>query len=142
MSKSNAFEQAMLDLVFLGVTIEGIAERDTTSPNTDVYVAFHTADPGEAGDQTTNECAYTGYARAAVPIGGAGFVRTGSTISPVNDVVFPAATGGNETATHFSIGRDAAGTGMIFYFGPLTPNVPIANGVTPRWTAASTITED
>lgn len=31
-----------------------------------LYVSLHTADPGASGDQTTNECAYTSYARVAV----------------------------------------------------------------------------
>ena len=31
-----------------------------------LYVSLHTADPGEAGSQTTNEANYTSYARVAV----------------------------------------------------------------------------
>jgi hypothetical protein len=30
------------------------------------YVSLHTADPGETGDQTTSEAAYTSYARVSV----------------------------------------------------------------------------
>ena len=57
MSKSNALETALLELVFKATTFDGIAENDTSSPNTNLYVSLHTADPGEAGTQATNEAA-------------------------------------------------------------------------------------
>jgi hypothetical protein len=41
--------------------------------NTDLYLALHTADPGEAGNQTTSEATYTSYARVTVARSGAGF---------------------------------------------------------------------
>ncbi len=40
-----------------------IADNAATSPITNLYVSLHTGDPGEAGDQTTSEAAYTSYAR-------------------------------------------------------------------------------
>jgi len=43
-----------------------------------LYVSPHTEDPGETGDQTTNECAYTGYARVASTEARASWNATGS----------------------------------------------------------------
>ena len=148
MSKSDAFEQALLDLIFMNIAIANLGDaaglRATTTPG-QLYIAFHTADPGEAGSaQTTNEVSYTGYARVGRnrASGAGGFTRTGNSVSPTENVDFPACTAGSATATHFSIGIAPSGAGMILYKGPLSPTIAIAAGVTPRWTTASTITED
>src|SRR6266403_2144335 len=65
MSKSNTFENDCLKLVFNGTAIANIADNAASSPLTNLYLSLHTADPGEAGVQTTNECAYTAYPRQA-----------------------------------------------------------------------------
>jgi hypothetical protein len=61
--------------------------------------------------------------------------------SPVANIDFIAATGGSETESHFHVGTAASGTGKILYSGTVTPNIVVSNGVTPRLTTASTITE-
>lgn len=40
MSKSNVFETDLLELIFNGTTIADLAEDDTTSPATDLYVGY------------------------------------------------------------------------------------------------------
>jgi len=142
MSKGNTFENDLLELIFNGTAIANIADDASTSPLTDLYVALHTGDPGEAGDQTTNECAYTSYARVAVARTSGGWTVTGNSVSPASNIDFPAATGGTETATHVSIGTDSTGTGKILYYGSLSPTISISTGVTPRIGTGSTITED
>lgn len=142
MSKGNTFENNLLALIFNGTAIGNIADNAGTSPLTNLYVSLHTADPGEAGNQTTNECAYTSYAREAVARSGAGWTVSGNSVSPAADIDFTQATGGTETATHFAIGTDASGTGKILYSGTLTPNISISSGTIPRITTATTITED
>ena len=61
-----------------------------------LYVSLHTADPGEAGEQTTSETAYTNYARVAVARSAAGWTVAGNNASNAAAVAFPAcgATGG------------------------------------------------
>jgi hypothetical protein len=142
MSKSDAFEANWLDLVFLGTAIPNIADNAATAPLTNLQVGLHTADPGEAGNQTTSEATYTGYARVAVARNGTGWTRTGNSVSPVATVNFPACTGGTNTITHFSVGTAASGTGKVLYSGTYTPNQAVATGVTPQLATASTITED
>lgn len=145
MSKTDAFEAAILDLIFLNTNIanlgDAIGVRGSAAAG-QLFIALHTADPGEAGTQTTNEVAYTGYARVGVARSGSGFTRTGNSISPAANVDFPACTAGSATATHFSIGTLSTGAGVILYKGALSPSIAIAAGVTPRVTTASTITED
>lgn len=145
MSKSDAFEAALLDLIFLNTNIANIGDatglRGAVAAGS-LFVALHTADPGEAGAQNTSEVAYTGYARVAVARSGSGFVRTGNSISPAANIDFGACTAGTATATHFSIGTLSSGAGLVLYKGAISPTIAIAPGVTPRLTTASTITED
>ena len=142
MSKGNTYENDLLLLIFNGTAIANIADNASSSPLTSLYVSLHTADPGEAGDQTTNECAYTGYARVAVARTSGGWTVTGNSVSPTANIDFPVATAGSETATHFGVGTAASGTGKLLYSGTLSPNISISNGVIPRLTTATTITED
>jgi hypothetical protein len=142
MSKGNTFENDWLLLVFNATGIANIADNASSSPLTNLYVSLHTGDPGEAGDQTTNECAYTSYARVAVARSGSGWTVTANSVSPAAEISFPAATGGSETATHFAVGTAASSTGKVLYKGTVTPNISISSGVTPKLTTATAITED
>jgi hypothetical protein len=146
MSKGDVFEAALLDLIFLNTDIANIGDAaglQNSAAAGSLFVALHTADPGEAGTQTTSEISYTGYARVGVARSGAGWTRTGNSISPVANIDFGAMTAGaGGTVTHFSVGTLSSGTGMILYKGAVSPTIVVTNGVTPRLTTASTITED
>lgn len=142
MSKSNSCETDILELIFNATTWPDLAENDTTSPATNLYVSLHTSDPGEAGSQTTNEIAYTSYARVAVARTSGGWTVSGNSVSPAANIDFPAGTGGSGTATHFGVGTLSSGAGQLLYSGTVTPNIVCGDGVTPRLTTASTITED
>lgn len=142
MSKGNTFENDWLKLIFNATAIANIADNAASSPLTNLYVSLHTADPGEAGSQTTSECAYTSYARVAVARTSGGWTVTAASVSPVSDVSFPACTGGSETATYAAVGTLVSGAGKILYSGALSPTILISSGVTPKMTNASTITED
>ena len=142
MSKGNTFENDLLKLIFNAEDIANIAINATSSPLTNLYLSLHTADPGEAGDQTTSEVAYTSYERKAVARSSAGFtVSTNSVVLAANQD-FVAGTGGSGTASHFAVGTAASGAGKILYKGTVTPNIVCGNGVTPRLTTGTTITED
>lgn len=142
MSKGNTFENDLLKLIFNGTAIANLADNAASSPLANLHVALHTADPGEAGDQEENECAYTSYARVAVARSDAGWTVDGNSVSPAAEIEFPAATGGSETATHWSVGIAASGAGKILYKGTVTPNIIIADGVTPILSTTTAITED
>lgn len=142
MSKGDTFENDFLKLVFQATAIANIADNAAASPLTNLYVSLHTADPGEAGGQTTSEAAYTSYARVAVARSGSGFTVTNNSVSPAAAVNFPEATGGSETITHFGLGTASSGAGKLLYKGTVTPNIVVVTGVQPRLTTASTVTED
>jgi hypothetical protein len=144
-SKSNAFETALLSLVFTNSNIANVGDATGlrgSSTAGSLYVSLHTSDPGEAGSQTTNECTYGSYARVAVARSGSGFTVTNNSVSPVAEVTFPAAASGSETATHFGIGTDSSGAGTLLYSGTISPNISISTSVVPRLSSASAITED
>ena len=143
MSKGNTFENDLLALIFAGTTITGLAVDDTSSDQiTSLYLSLHTADPGEGGDQTTNEAAYTSYARVAVTRDSGGFTVSGNQVTLAANVTFPTATGGSETITHFAIGTASSGAGKILYKGTVTPNLDVSSGVVPVMTTGTTVTED
>ncbi len=146
MSKANAYEADILKLLLNATAIANIADNAAGSPLTNLYVAIHTADPGETGDQTTSEISYTGYARVAVARTTGGWTISGTNpcvASPVAAITFGAMTAGaGGTATHFSVGSASSGAGRIFYSGTITPNIAVSAGVTPQLSTASTIAED
>lgn len=143
MSKGNTFENDLLKLIFNATAIANIADNAAVSPLTNLYVSLHTADPGEAGDQTTSEISYTGYARVAVARTSGGFTVTLDTVTPVATVAFGQMTAGvGGTVTHFAIGTASSGTGKILYSGTVTPNIVVTNGVTPQLGTSSSVVED
>ena len=143
MSKGNTFENDLLGLIYRAVAIANIADNAATSPLTNIQIALHTADPGEAGDQTTSEAAYTSYARVAVARTTGGWTApSGGSISPAANIDFPVGSGGTGTATHFSTGVAASAASKILHSGTVTPNIVMGNGIQPRLTTATTITED
>ncbi len=144
MSKGNTFENDLLKLIFNATAIANIADNAAASPLTNLYFSAHTADPGEAGDQTTSECSYGSYARVAVARTTGGFTVTANSVSPVANVDFPASTGSpSQVITHFALGTASSSTGKILYKGTVTPNITVnAAGIIARYTTASAITED
>lgn len=142
MSKSNAFETDLLELIFNATAMANIADNAASSPLTNLYVSLHTSDPGEAGNQETNEIGYTSYARVAVARSGGGWTVSGNSVSPAANIEFPAGTGGSGTATHFGVGTAASGAGVLLYSGTVTPNIVCGDGVTPVLTTSTAITED
>src|SRR3954465_15244129 len=132
MSKGDTFENDLLKLIFNATAIANLADNAATAPLTNLYVSLHTADPGEAGTQSTSEATYTGYARVAVARTSGGWTVTGASCAPAANINFPAGTGGGGTATHFGVGTASSGAGNLRSSGTLTPNIAMGNGVTPQ----------
>lgn len=143
MSKSSTFENDLLKLIFNGTPITGLADNAATSPLTSLYISLHTADPGEAGNQTTSETTYTGYARMPLARTSGGWTITNNSVSPTTAVEFGECTAlPGSSITHAAIGTDLSGTGKVLYSGVLSVAIAMAVGVAPRIKTTSTITED
>lgn len=138
--KATTFASEFLELIFNAVPIPGLADDAAMDTVTDLEVALHTSSPGAGGDQSTNEISYTGYARVVVARDNTGWTVTDNVVSPAADIVFGTMTGGaGGTVTHMSVGTGE--TNRMLLFGTVTPNIVVANGVTPRLTTDTTITE-
>lgn len=142
MSFSNTFENSILALIFNATAIANVADNAASAPLTNLYVALHTADPGEAGTQTTSETAYTGYARIAVARTSGGWTVSGNSVSPTANITFGECTASPGGAlTYASIGTASSGAGTIIARGSI-PSITMAVGVIPVITTASTMTLD
>ena len=148
MSKTNAFETGLLEVIFQNVVSnaaiaalgDGLRASITAGS---LYVSLHSSDPGESGSQTSSEVAYDDYARVTLARGVGAWAVSGNTADNVAEVAFPPATGGSDTARYFGVGTAATGTGNLLYSGTVTPNLAISNGITPRFAAGDlNVTED
>lgn len=145
MSKSNSLENSYLLLLLNNTNIANIGDatglRGSTTAGS-LYLSLHTADPGEAGDQTTSEIAYTSYARVAVARTTGGFTVATNVGTLAANAVFPAGTGGSGTAGFWGLGTAASGAGVLLYKGAISPTIVCGSGVTPTLNAGTLVTED
>ena len=140
MSMSNASELNLLNLLFNNTDWPNVGDAaglQNSATAGSFYVALHSSDPGDAGDQTTNEVSYTGYGRVAVARSGAGFTIAGNQVSNAATVQFGECTAGTATATHFSVGLLSSGAGDILYSGALSASRSISAGITPLFNAGA-----
>ena len=106
------------------------------------YLSLHSADPGEAGNQTTSETNYGAYARQAISRT-TGFTITGDTGANAGLVQFPLGSGGSGTITHLGLGTDLSGTGTLLARAELTSSIGVGLNIRPEipignltWTVA------
>lgn len=137
-AKTDAWENALMLLLFNNTNAANIGDATGLRASTtagQLFLSLHTADPGEAGNQSTSEVAYTGYARVGInrASGAGGFTVTTNSVSPATQPTnFGACTAGTATATHFGIGTASTGTGVLLYRGALSASIAISTGVTPQ----------
>jgi len=140
MSATNAFETAILGLIFQNVDVPNVGDAGGLQNSATAgvfYISLHTADPTETGTQTSSEATYTSYARVSVARSSAQWAVTGAIADNVNAITFPACTGGSNTITHFGVGSDTSGTGNLFFSGALTSSLAVSTGITPSFAAGA-----
>lgn len=140
MSMSNASETSLLNLLFNNSAWANVGDASGLQPSGaagNFYIALHTADPGEAGNQSTNEVSYTGYARIAVARSASGFTVSGNQVVNFATIQFGECTAGSATATHFSIGVGSSGTTAYIVSGSLSAPRSISSGITPLFNAGA-----
>lgn len=107
------FANDLAKLIFNATAIANIADNAASSPLTNLYVALHSAYVNSAGDQTTSELSYTGYARVAVARTSGGWTVSTNTIAPVATIAFGACTAGSGTAMFATVGTASSGAGKV-----------------------------
>lgn len=134
MPKSTSTCNSILALIFNATAWADLAENDASSPVTDLYVSLHTSDPGVGGSQTTNEAAYTNYARVAVVRTTSGWTApSGGATSNAALIQFPQCGVTGATVTHVAIGKASSGTGLVLYAGALNSSLAVANLIQPQF---------
>ena len=132
MPKSTTASNHILALIFNATTWNEIAENDTSSPATNLYLSLHTADPGVGGSQTTN------YARIAVARTTGGWdAPSGGATANAALAQFAQCGASGATLTHVAIGTASSGTGLVLYAGALTSSLAVANGIQPQFAAGA-----
>jgi hypothetical protein len=138
MPKSTDTCNKILALIFNATAWADIAENDSSSPLTNLYLSLHTASPGVGNSQTNNEAAYTNYARVAVVRTTSGWeVPSGGATQNAALIQFPQCGASGATITHAAIGTAASGGGTVLYQGALNSSRVVADGTTPQFAAGA-----
>jgi len=125
MSFSNAAETDVLEYIFNGTNVAWDA-------NTDLWIALHTANPGETGTAVTSEATYGSYARLALTRA-TDFTVSGNSVSNTNLEQFVACTSGSNIITYASIVDTASGAGNILVYAALSSSITVSTGVQPQF---------
>lgn len=140
MSKVNAFETAIIELIFENADLAAIGDGtglQGSSTAGSFYIALFTADPGEAG-AVTNEADYTGYARKAIARAGGSWTTADGATENTAAITFDACTGGTNTVTHFAICKaGSASVEDLIYYAALGSGLAVSNGITPEFAAGA-----
>lgn len=138
MPKSTLTCNSILALIFNATAWADIAENDSSTPATNLYLSLHTADPGVGNSQLTNETTYTNYARIAIArtTGGWDVPASGATQNAAL-AQFAQCGASGATLTHVAIGTASSGAGTVLYAGALSSSLAVANGIQPQFAAGA-----
>lgn len=135
-------EANALKLIFQNVAWANVGDASGLQPSAtagSLYVGLHTADPGETGDQTTNETGYTGYGRQGVARNSStGWDVTGTnpTYAGNHAAITFGQSSTSSTVTHCGIGTAGTLAGHLMFGGALGSSLAISNGITPAFQSA------
>jgi len=139
-AKFNQFENDVIAYIFNNTTCAVFPTTGTQA----MALCLHTASPGETGDSATNEAGYSGYARVGVERSSSGWTVSGNTAKLSTTMAFPQCNGATTAlVTHFSICTStvAGSTARSLYYGALDNSISVSNGVTPRLTTNTAVSE-
>ena len=141
MSASNAFETSLLGLIITNADATNVGDAGGLrgSVTAGVFWISLTVSPGhtEAGDQTTNETAYTNYARQDEARNVTQWTVTGDTADNDNAIGYPTCGATGATLFGFGLGSATSGAGNLFIIGDLTATLAVSNGITPSFAAGA-----
>lgn len=141
MSASDAFETSLLGLIITNANAANVGDatglRGSTTAG--VFWISLTVSPGhtESGSQTTNETAYTNYARQDEARNTTQWTVTGDTADNDNAIGYPTCGATGATLFGFGLGSDTSGAGNLFIIGDLTATLAVSNGITPSFAAGA-----
>ena len=151
MTIADTTELAILELVYRATAWTDYAINHTTTPQTNIGISLHTADPGDTGTASTSEATYTSYTRVNKTRdsnASTGWQAAASgAISPQTTISFPASTGGTSNCTHWATAKSNAtpptGGQTILWSGTVSPAINVTgSGITPQLLNTSTVSLD
>ena len=131
MSFSNTAETAINTYLFVGTAVPWAA-------NTELWLALHTADPGDAGSAVTSEATFGGYARVTLTRA-SDLTVSGPTVQNTNLEQFAVCSSGSNTITHVSIVTTASGAGTVIVKGALNASISVVAGIQCQFSAAALV---
>jgi len=141
MSAHNTLETQLLGLLITNADAANIGDATGLrgSSTAGVFWISLTVSPGhtESGDQTTNETAYTNYARQDEARNTTQWTVTNDTADNDNAIGFPTCGASGATLFGFGLGSDTSGAGNLKLIGDLTSTLAVSNGVTPSFAAGA-----
>lgn len=133
MSKSNATEADLIAYTFNATAIPWAAATIFT-------VHLHTADPGEGGNSSTNETAYTNYVPVDVNRNSGGWTCVDNQASNAALIQFAQCGASGATITHVSITPKSST--QILYSGALNAPLSVANLIQPQFAIGALIVQE
>jgi hypothetical protein len=115
----DTFANDLLKAIFNATAIANLLDNAAASPLTNLHLSLHTDDVTPGGSQTTNEAAYTGYARLAVPRTTGGFTVSGRQVTNAALAVFAACTAGSASIKWVAVGFASSGAGKVIARAPV-----------------------
>ena len=98
------------------------------------YMSLHVSDPGERGNQLTNEVDYDNYERVTYPREDGSWYFNGDRVSNTEMVSFPKAAS-DAVITHIGLGDSDNGGGSLMVASPLLEPLQISKGTVPVFAA-------
>ena len=140
MSATNVFENGLLSLIFENANYANVGDatglRGSSTAGV-LWISLHTSSPADAGDQTTNEAAYTSYGRVSVARSTSGWSVASGVADNDAAITFPACTGSTASVTHFGVGSAETTAGNLFLWGATTATLSVSTGITPEFAAGA-----
>ena len=141
MSASNVMETDLLGLIITNADAPNIGDAGglQNSVSAGVFWISLTVSPGhtEGGDQTTNETAYTNYARQDEARNTTQWTVTNDTADNDFAIGYPTCGASGATLFGFGLGSDTSGAGNLKLIGDLTATLAVSSGVTPSFAAGA-----
>jgi len=141
MSATNALETNLLGLLILNANCPNIGDATglLAAGTVGVFWITLTVSPGhtEGGTMTTNETAYTNYARQDEARNTTQWTVTNDTADNDNAIGFPTCGVTGATLFGFGLGDTNAGAGNLQLIGDLTATLAVASGITPSFAAGA-----
>ena len=139
MPKSTQTANDVLALILKGTAWADIAENDSSSPATNIYVRLHTGALAAGDPGNTNEATYGGYAAIAIARGAGWAVPASGSSSNAALAQFAECTSGSNTITHVSLNKASSGAGACLWSGALAASRTVSTGIQPQFAASALV---